>query len=237
MEPVDGLVVGEVFARPEAVAELAPEAGSAGILDEASIDRRAARWVRRCWGPHFVAWPRPDGAGVAIYREAGGAREALVWSLGGLTVITSGLDAPGLETLRPRLDIRVDRIAAFLGDPSEIGGELALNAVTAIAPGRLWRAGGGSRTVWSPSAFAAAPFADGVDDLELETEFSTTIRRTLTAVADLDRPLLAEISGGLDSAMMAWGLSGRSQVRRWLHVHAGPLEADERRFALAIERV
>ena len=137
-----------------------------------------------------------------------------------------------MEALRPRLAVRRDRVAAYLGDTCEIGAELALDGVQAVEPGQLWRdADAAARTVWSPSAFANAPVKDDVGDAELQAELRSTVRSSLAAFADLGRPLLGEMSGGLDSAVMAWGLSGRSQVRGWLHVHAGDREADERRYA------
>ena len=231
-----GVALGEVFARVGARVAPAGRRSQAQVepLEEKAINQAAQRWSDSCWGPHVVVWPRPNGAGLAIYREATGAREAFVWSRDGLTVVSSALEGSGVEMLRPRLTVRSDRVAAMLGCTSEIGGDLALEGLEAAAPGELLRPGGLRRTMWSPARIARCPGLAGIGDAELAAELRTTIAGSLGAVADLGRPLIAEISGGLDSAITACELVARPGLRAWLHVHAGEDEGDERGYARAV---
>lgn len=230
--PGGGVAIGEVFARPGA--REIPHWAVDATVEDASLERVARAWLEERWGAYVVVWPRPEAGGAAVLRDPSGALEAFVWRREGATVVSSVMDAPGLMQLRPPLALRSDRIAAFLGDATEIGGELAFSEIDAVAPGQLWRSWATPLDLWSPGAWARKAVPESATEDELAEALRVTVGAALGAYAALNRPLLAEISGGLDSAIMAQALAGAARVGRWLHVHTGEGEADERIYARAV---
>jgi asparagine synthase (glutamine-hydrolysing) len=108
--------------------------------------------------------------------------------------------------------------------------------VNAVHPGELVALGRPARaeTIWSPSVFAADPIDDpAVAGRELKRLVTTC---TSHLVSGYDR-LLLEISGGLDSAILAGTLHLDGQISRvveGLNIAFGRPESDEQAFACAV---
>jgi asparagine synthase (glutamine-hydrolysing) len=222
----DGWVVGDLFGR----AGFAP---APDVLEGREAGRaQAERLIARYWGRYVALWPA--GETLAALRDPSGAVEALRWRIDGVTLVAS--DLPPTDLLGPlawRSEIYWPVVAGFLSSPS--GGaasELGLSGVEATLPGALL----GSRTgppggvqIWSPAGCART----GASDPAVLVE---AVDGAARAFAAGDQGVIAEISGGLDSAIVASALRrGPAQaVTAWVNFYARDPEADERVFARAV---
>ncbi len=226
---VGGVVVGQVFSRTAAPTRL-EAADLAGLIDHDPDD--ACAWlIDKAWGG-YVAVLAPDRrAPPTVLRDPTGAIEAFLWARDGVTAIGStipeGLAAP------PDLALDWDRIADILADPARSGGAPPLTGVVDIGPGacRFGASGQEERTLWSPARFAVGGRRrDWPSRAQMRACVDTTIA-TLAAGAD---KIVCEISGGLDSAIVATGLTqvGR-RADRAINFYRDQPEADERAYAQA----
>lgn len=191
---------------------------------------------RAAWGRYVAVFREPGGAATALFRDPSGAVEALSWTSGGLTLVASDL-ATLLEAAPPDgLAIDWSRIGAALANPIALAGACPLVGVTAATPGALRPLDGGPEIpIWRPAAFARRSLADTVETRQ------ALVAAVDAAVASLARPggrAVAEISGGLDSSIVASALVRVEglQVAEWVHYFVDDAGADERRYARATAR-
>lgn len=241
-----------VFAPPDARLELSPAFDGHGVLVGEVFDqggRRLGRDERRSlasrpmgpdaakavvsavWGRYLLV--RRGSEGAAVLRDPSGAVEAVAWRKRGVTVITSVADA-ALDPLMPD-DLSLDwaSIAAMARQSGEFRHELALPPLLPVAPGELLRLspqGAFSWQIWRPAAIyrsrGATPGAEAIRD---------TVMTVVQALAGEDR-WIAEVSGGLDSAVVAASLSDaqRTRVAAWVNHYVDDPEGDERGHARAV---
>ena len=196
-----------------------------------SPEAAARELIATSWGAWVAVWPARSGGPAAVCRDPSGGREALVWRAHGRLFTASSLAAPGVAELLPRLSVARDTVARWLVDPQEIGAALALEEVEAVTPGALWREGEGETPLWWPARVVGAV---GLAGEAAERALRVAVDSVAAAWAGLDRPLLGEISGGLDSAVAASALAPTGRVGRWLNFFAPTPEGDERRYARAV---
>jgi asparagine synthase (glutamine-hydrolysing) len=187
------------------------------------------------WGRYVALINSDDASTPIIYRDPSGGLDCLCWRAGSVGVVASHLESGWLAALRPMgLGIDWSMLADFLIDPVNIGGQSALHGVEALAPGRLSRGDGEAQeSIWTPARFttgARMPIEEAADNLE------RVVDSCVGAHATAGGPLLSELSGGLDSAIVAAATKRCSDadVRQWLNYYASDRAGDERDFALAM---
>lgn len=223
-----GVAVGELFVAP---GRWPRAAGCA----EAPL-QFARRLAAAAWGRYVVLFAPRDGLPAAA-RDPGGQLDALTWRLRcGVQVIASEPSRlpPALQPPDLRLDW--DRIWSFLAAPATRAAEPLFQGVAAVAPGEFARLDGTAlqRTpVWRPADFALAP----VDARDAGPELVARVDAAVARLVQGHARLLVEVSGGLDSAIVAAALAGSGQagrVAQWLHRAGARPEADETAYARSV---
>ncbi|WP_293680661.1 asparagine synthase-related protein, partial [uncultured Phenylobacterium sp.] len=186
----------------------------------------------------LVAGPG-DGGGV-VYRDPSGSLEAMTWDLGdGLHVVASDMvRAP--RWMRPRRQsLNWERIGRMLAVPYASTSTPLFDDIQVVEPGQMLAIGGGSpktEAIWSPAAFADP---QPHDLREVQTEL---VRRLDACTAALVQPydrVLVELSGGLDSSVLAGALAATGETGRvaaWLNYRGDRAEGDETRYATDVAR-
>jgi asparagine synthase (glutamine-hydrolysing) len=215
------LTIGEVFWKT-----------SNRVLGPADDDLAIARnLVDGAWGRYIALFGSPEKGVTSILRDPSGSLDCAFWMDGPCTIVASCLpewlgDASSLP-LRPDLE----RVADILADPTLISGPVALEGVTTVAPGE-WRAFDGRNAIlWRPAAIARS-------DFDPEENGSRALRSAVeNAVEHLAAgAALVEVSGGLDSAIVATTRHHLNPERPtvWTNTWGPFAEADERAYARAI---
>ncbi|MDR6530269.1 asparagine synthase (glutamine-hydrolyzing) [Caulobacter rhizosphaerae] len=219
------VIVGELFVRgsgqPAALA-LPP------WPDDGDLAGLCTRFVQTHWGRYVII----AASEAAVLRDPSGAMDCLVWeSAWGWA---AGSDLPeGLPARAAPRDLAIDwRALARSAGPG--AGSIGLVGVTAVTPGALWTSRDkAQQSIWRPSVFARDPhgsYAAARDAVR------AAVDEVLSAELSSGAPILAEISGGLDSGIVSTTLArlggGRNTV--FINLHAADRASDERRFARAI---
>jgi len=199
--PGGAVVVGHLFSQSGervAGAHLLPTA----TKGDADIRRYL---LQNFWGEYVLIQPPGIGTSnfTALRDPSGGVRA--VFHLGPrLSFITSDLAlATGLGLIERRVDWNF--IPHCLVYPHLKTERSALVGVRELLPGcsvTLDRASATTRTEWSPWRFVSADDRPA-DASEAATDLRKTIAMVVQAWADTDRNVLLEISGGLDSSIVA----------------------------------
>ncbi|WP_421932373.1 asparagine synthase-related protein [Phenylobacterium sp.] len=223
-----GLIIGDLWATGR---DEAPDLD--GLLSRSAGASTAARALcAGAWGRYVAILT--DTEAPAIFRDSSGGLEALTWRCGALTMIASRLTPEILDAVGPPLALDWGRIAGYLASPSSVSGPLALRGVNAIEPGELVALGGQTRTpIWAPAMFVGAP----VEPATLaQSRLVRHVDRALRCMTRDRGPVLAEVSGGLDSAIVASALARLEEVEvvQWLNYYGAGAESDERVFAKSI---
>ncbi|MGA0608407.1 asparagine synthase-related protein [Phenylobacterium sp. VNQ135] len=218
--------MGDIFGRHglEPPAPSAPPAADAHAL------------ARDAWGRFVAIWaPAADGPASA-YRDPSGAFELHAWSLApGLHVLTSDFSRAPAELSAPHAYLNWDRIGAFVVAPQVCTTAPLMDGIVAAGPGECIRLSEppSKEAVWRPADYCA-PHGAGPRDLETEL-----VRRVDVCTAALvrSRKVVLELSGGLDSAIVAGSLAAQGLSPRAataVYFDFPRPEADERRFAAAV---
>jgi len=225
------VVVGRAHDRAGLGAARLP--ASPGASPEA---RLAERFLRDRWGSYVAVLEPREGRGRWLLRDPTGGLEAIVWRRGALTVVGSGLDgAP--RALGPALHLRWDRVAAQLLAPALFAGELAFDGARALEPGALVELGVEAdepRAIWRPDAMVPLEAAEA---RAMGAALPEILDGCLAAMTGGHEALVAEISGGFDSAAVASGLlsiGAASRVVQWINYRGDRPEGDERAYARAV---
>lgn len=228
-----GVVIGDVHRR--AGSAFWPPAGpDAAPCDPGAFARRLAA---EAWGA-YVALLRPPRSGpTEVFRDPSGALGCVTWSLGdSLHLVTDDVaTAPGW--LRPRgMALNWNRIAAILATPTAGTTEPIFDDVTGVGPGQMLTLGTNAppTAIWTPSGFARD---DGADLHWVEEELVRRVDAAAEALIGGHDRVVMELSGGLDSSILAGAIGATSltgRVAHWLHYREMRPEADEARFARAV---
>ena len=194
---------------------------------------RLRQVTRARWGRYLAIDRDPDGRLRAVMRDPSGAMEVAVWNSSGVSVVSTqtpdwlmaaapapvSLDWEGVPALL------VDSLAGLTQPP--LRGLVVLDAGESVdldtgERAQMWRpVSEGDADIWDP-AVAREGFVARVDDC-------------VGSLAALVGCPGAELSGGLDSAIVAGALGGgRERVRVWLNAYSVRPETDERRYAEAV---
>ncbi len=225
-----GWVIGELFERGSG--REAPSAPASLQTANLSVEGLCDRLSRDFWGRYVAVFPGDR----AVFRDPSGHVDALVWHSPTAWIVGSDLPADLPNSVMPRtLEIDWTVIASMVSDENAMGGPPALRGLEAVRPGsfRTFTNAPVDRVVWDPSALADDPHGSYESSRRAVAE---AVEESLTAEAASGDVLLAEISGGLDSAIVASALVkiGAGPRTRFVHYHVDEPQADERRFARAV---
>ncbi len=224
-----GLLIGQVFDTQSTLAG-APAAFDLSLLRGLEPHDAAVALTRCGWGDYVALFtPRRDPP--MILRDPMGGLEAVAWTRDEVTLVGSqipvmGPHAPG------GLAIDWRRVEALLGDIALGADEVCLAGVQAIGAGTL-RFGSGARQMvrlWSPAYHARR--ARRGRGAPTPTTLQACVDGVTRALAAGRAAILAEASGGLDSAIVACALlkAGAPVVGLSNHYWPEP-EGDERVYA------
>jgi asparagine synthase (glutamine-hydrolysing) len=226
---IGGLLLGEAFDRGATDAGAVSRARLDGLIDLDPIDA-CGRLIDGAWGGYVAILARRREAPPTVLRDPSGTVEAYVWRLGDLTLI--GSEVPeGTEPADLAIDWR--RLGDILASPARGAGAPPLTGVRVVDPGscRFGPGGTGVRVLWDPaSRIRAAGRRRGADAAALRA----TVEACTAALADGAEHILCEISGGLDSAIVATTLAAIGRPpRSAINFYRRQVEADERAYAQA----
>jgi len=230
-----GVVVGDLFSAPAAGA---PQDLLSGVDATQRDVLGVAQWLsRHRWGRYIALLRDQDGC-AAVFRDPSGLIDCLIWRLeSGVTVIASEFD-PLPDWLRPqRLSLNWDSIAHYVAIPSARSTEPLFDDVVAVGPGELRRlepVSMPSTLVWRPADFATPAAADTP---VLQAELVRRVDVCTAQLASTHDRLIVELSGGLDSSILAGALAATGHAGRvavWLNRVGDRAEGDERDYARAV---
>jgi asparagine synthase (glutamine-hydrolysing) len=223
-----GVVVGHLFHRDDSAL---PVQTGEDLLGPAPAEALAAGLITRAWGGYVALLADRAGGRSHCLRDPSGVMPCFHVAWAGCDVFFSDIE-PLLQLglLRPSLD--ADFVAHYLAFRSLRTTRTGLKGVTEVLAGTRMTAGGtGAATdcLWTPWTFAdrAAQWQDrpaAVKAVRAETQ------RCVQAWASTARSIQLELSGGLDSSIVAAGLAGHPAVACVTLVTPDP-GADERRYA------
>lgn len=203
-------------------------------LDGADPARTCTRLLSQGWGRYVAVFLCPAGGLRAVFRDPSSTVEAVVWRSDAVTMVASEFP-PALAAWAKDLAIDWRRVGASLVDPLVLSGHCAITGLQSVTPGALrsFEAGQeGEVLLWRPAAFARARRADSVQARE---ELVAVVDHCIDKLSGLGGPIIAEMSGGLDSSIVCSALARApfAKVIQWLHYFIDDPAGDERRYALA----
>lgn len=206
--------------------------GMADLLPHMSPRTTAERLSREAWGA-YVAFLR-DGSTWRLFRDPSGGLECLTWSMGRVRLVTSDSGPPLAGLLPPRAALDWDAIAAWGVDRGLGAVRSGLEGVEIVTPGCLFEGDGSAsvqHAIWSP-----ARCAERTGEGDAAEALVAAVRLSVEGLIEPHPRMIGELSGGLDSAIVAatlveCGLAPR--VAAWLNYFGDRPEGDERRYAQA----
>lgn len=228
-----GVIVGDVFTMPEGD-------GLSAVPDSADQGpARTIRWLsRNQWGRYVALLPSRDGS-AAVYRDPSGHWDCLAWRVDdALWAVASELAAVP-SWLRPRrMALNWDRIAQFVAMPSTFTTPSLFDDVETVGPGECLpltnNTAGPANLVWRP----ADHIRSRCDDLPAaQAELRSRVDLCTSALAGQYDRVICQLSGGLDSSILAGSLAATGhgpRVVQWLNRVGDRSEADERTYAQAV---
>ncbi len=224
-----GVVIGDVFARGEPVGAFVTG------FDEMAFERLCGRLTADHWGRYVaIRWPTASQA-PAVFRDPSGSLDCATWAAGGVRVIASDLPEDLPAALRPNLAVDWNRIASIVADPARVSGALAFEGIRSLWPGEVWydERRQLSSQMWLPAVHANPC---GWSDQEVRTELVRRVEKSVQVWLSPARGTLVEVSGGLDSAIVAMAAARRADhgVRTWLNYRGANHRSDERLYARAV---
>lgn len=229
---VVGVLVGRLFDRAATAEGEAVAANLDGMADIEPLDA-CERLIQRAWGTYVGVWIGHPKGGPTLLRDPSGGFEALVWRRDDVTVVSSrpivGRAGPvGLAIDWPRVSqIIADPISATLGPPPLTGLAQLDPGVALHGPDLRDKA-----ILWSPAAVVRAKRGGVWPSRE---DLRRTVDGCVAALADGPDKIVCEISGGLDSAIVATSLAAQGRgPKAAVNFYGDQPEADERRYAQAV---
>nr|GGH94606.1 asparagine synthase [Aquisalinus luteolus] len=220
-----GAVLGTVFER-----------GSRGPVSPDRIADIAAAYgktfISKYWGGYLAFVTDPPQTDLLVVRDPTGTIPCYVVELNGVTAYFSDVEiALAVRLFRPKIDWR--QVAHQLVFDSLRTEQTCLEGVQELMPGTSVSHKSGSRTVhsvWTPWPFAAPEQQLGCRD-EAITRLREGTMDCVASWSSMASKILLELSGGLDSSIVAACLApGSSEVICATLVTPDP-NADESRYA------
>ncbi len=221
----------QAFGRHVAIGEVMTGSGRTFDLAAlAALDAAAAarRMSSEAFGGYVLASRRESDGRLWAFRDPSGDLDALVWRRDGVDLLATALPDWLDIALPPETSPDWERLAGFLVDPARQTAGVGLRGVHGLTPGELWTPDGAIQ-LWRPAAWAAAATRGRSDPGRL----AAVVDEAVAAMAQ--GRVLIEVSGGLDSAIVATSLAARGgEVACALNYHVRDRQGDERGFARAV---
>lgn len=198
------------------------------------------KMVARFWGRYVGVLFGARDQITALLRDPSGALECVTWSHGGLTLVCSSAEDWLVGRLRPDWRINVERVSQAMHDPLSGTGILLLDGPVALEPGTVQPlpVARAPQVLWSPSDVAAKSLGAAPSIDEAMTELRTAVDDAVIGLAGLPGPMACEVSGGLDSSIIASSLTRHAPdaVGLWINTYGSTPESDERPYVETLER-
>lgn len=225
-----GVIIGDVFDASGALVDraLSPEGDHGDVI-------ALMRWLsERYWGRYVAVAPDSRGRHWGVFRDPLGGLDALAWRYEDIVVAASDLAEPLLRNVAQGISIDWRSVCGVVADPPSAHARNLLCGMDAVAPGELLTLMDGAPRrdrIWSPSQIARQPVPAG----DLEADLRATIDLCVKAWAGVYAPVVAEVSGGLDSSIVASALITQgAEVAGWINHHIDDWVGDERPYARAL---
>lgn len=217
-----GWVIGDLYREGRLVGAEPPSARISQSLPGLEVARDLCAHF---WGRYVAVITEADQAGALVFRDPSGALEAMRWSLGPLAMVGSELPSWLPAVYWPDLGLDWSAVARWLVSPSAAAVHSGLAGLASVTPGAVQDQAGHEVQLWRPERFARA-----TPDVERLPEL---LDRCVGALASGASAIQAEISGGLDSAILTASLAKTTgaKVKEWINYHAADGQGDERSFA------
>jgi asparagine synthase (glutamine-hydrolysing) len=230
-EQGDAVIIGRLFSRAGC---LAPTSALTRLSDAPSAFASACRTVvDDGWGAYVALQANlSDPQTLSIFRDPIGALDCATWTCGGMRLVAS---EPGLWlSAAPPAGVGINwrQVRDLLVFPGSVQEGSPLEAVEAVPAGCLlcYRAGQRStERLWSPRGFCAAS-PEGTDPAALRR----VVEHSVATWRKGDDAIVSEISGGLDSAIVAASGISAGAVRTGYHFFTRDPLGDERRYARCV---
>jgi asparagine synthase (glutamine-hydrolysing) len=222
----DGLVLGDLFRRDGHRAD--PE--RIGWSPGASVEGFGSDLARDYWGRYLVLVAGEDGGELRFFRDPSGGVQCLCAKGGGYDVVASDMAAGvGLGLIQPEIDwAYVGHHVAYNGARSQRTGLVGVNE---LLPGQVLTVSDKkleTASYWRPAdVLRHKPFSEPRQAAEA---LFSAIERTVGALASVESSIVVELSGGLDSSIIAMALRRRARTYAVNCATHGP-EGDERAYA------
>lgn len=223
----DWTLIGDVFGHP---------GGPITGRDDARFSS-ARSLVSKVWGRYVGLRMTDQGAVSAVLRDPSGAQECIAWTDGGLTIVASTVPQWLLQRLRPAWSINIGRLAHAIRDPLASTGPLLIDGPVAIGPGVVQPLplDGQAEPAWRPAEIAHRSLGSRIGPAEAAAMIRAAIDEAVAGLADGGETLAAEVSGGLDSSIVAACLAqGGRRVGMWINAYGATPEADERAYVAGL---
>lgn len=227
---VAGALIGDVFDADAARDGIGRDLELMGFGTDAEVI--AERLVAKAYGRYVAIFSDPSGR-ARVLRDPLGVMEAIGWRRGRLRFVGSRL--PDLRALWPQ-DLAIDwpAVAAILRQKNLASHLCPLVGVVGFEPGVFSDAEGHGPRLWSPARLAA--WADRHPPRPAQPQaLRRVVDGVVTAWAYGREGVFCEVSGGLDSAIVAMSLARCGAPIAYGLNHSFPqVEADERAYAKVV---
>lgn len=190
---------------------------------------RARALLSACWGGFVAVLFDPQERLVGVVRDPTGVVDCVVRRRPDRFVAAD--DPQALDLAAEMLSTPDwEGVASVLRDWSTLTSAALLEGTATLAPGAWMDPDGHQQQVWRPADPVRRGRAVDAEGLR------ATIDETVAALTLGRGPLLVEISGGLDSAIMAssYRAAAQGEGSVWLNLFGPFVEADERAYAQAV---
>lgn len=231
--PGHATIIGHVF-----LDDGTPLTETSRFLAGLPVANAAQALLERCWGEYIlVQRAAGEPSSLQVMRDPSGGVACVHYASSDVAFVTSDASiAARLGLYRRQVDW--DFIAHFLAYPFVKTARTGLAGIRELLPGTSLHLQGTRTAVtqmWSPWAFVGRPHRLGrVDDAA--AQLRSAVDGTVKAWAVVDGAALVELSGGLDSSIVASCLRGSLARIHCLTVVPTVPGADERLYAEAVAR-
>ena len=228
MPETGGWIIGRVFGR-DGRHRRDSLASSAQLAIASSRGRSLLDTVS---GSYVAVWQNPTGATLTAFRDPSAMQPALLYRADGLTLIASDLEILLMTgQVVPDIDwMRVGHYLRYTHLPTAI---TCISGVREILPGEIatiQASGVGYHQLWKPSSFATAAAGEAAAPEDL-ARLSAAIDAVVAGWASCFGQVALELSGGLDSSILAATLSRTKTPWAGITIATEAADGDERRYA------
>lgn len=224
-----GLILGDLFSKDEA----SVAATGLSSSEARAITRTGGRHLLdRYWGQYVALLRSADDGAYVVVRDPSGAVPCYYFRAGQTVVVTSTPKAVVEAGLLPAT-IDWTEVRRHLATSGLRTGATCLTGLAEVLPGFQLDAAGNAPLVprpwWSPWDHVAHNRARSFNDAS--EQVAATVQACVKALASRHRKILVNLSGGLDSSIVAACLANQEVLVECLNLVADNPQGDERPYA------